>query len=284
MVIYSILILLVGISLHFITGKTMVIMLSVLGIFIYLAFILKKPFRRLRAVKKTFSANWRKILEDNSPFYLGIGPDGQRRFEKDIQLFMSDFRIEGISGVNVESETKLLVAAGFSTMLHGRPLWEPPIKDGVVVYPGERFDRDYQSGKGNIAGQASYRGPLIVTKESLKRSFSDPHDGYNVIFHELAHYFDLEDGAADGVPSLGLAANYLLEWKKLIAKEWKKVRQNRSFLDLYAGVNEAEFFAVSSEYFFEKPWVMAEQTPELYNCLKEFYNLDTVKILQNKAE
>lgn len=261
----------------------MVIIFSLVIIFIYLAMVLKKPFRRLKAVKKPFPAVWRKILENNSPFYRCIGDDGRKRFEKDIQLFLSDFRIEGVAGTEVDLETKLLVAAGISTMIHGRPLWEPPIKDGVVVYPGERFDRDYRSGKGNIAGQASYRGPLIVTKESLKRSFSDPHDGYNIIFHELAHYFDLEDGTADGIPSLGLSAEYVMEWKRLVMQEWKKVREDRSFLDLYAGMNEAEFFAVSSEFFFEKPWVMAEQTPDLYHLLKEFYNLDMVRIYQNKT-
>jgi Mlc titration factor MtfA (ptsG expression regulator) len=278
---YSTVIVLVGVLLFLITRKTAVFWFTCLACFVYLALILKKPLRRLRAAQKPFPAEWRGILRNKYPFYLGIGKDGQRRFEKNIQLFFSDFRIEGITGVFLEPEIRLLVAAGICTMIHGRPDWDLPIKDGIVVYPGERFDRNYEIGKGNIAGQASYRGPLIVTEESLKKSFSDPHDGYNVIFHELAHYFDLEDGTADGIPSLGLSARYLGEWKKLITREWKNVRQERSFLDLYAGVNEAEFFAVSSETFFEKPWIMAEQTPDLYALLRDFYNLDMIKIYQN---
>ncbi|MEO7093688.1 MAG: zinc-dependent peptidase, partial [Polyangiales bacterium] len=40
------------------------------------------------------------------------------------------------------------------------------------------------------------------------------------------------------------------------------------------GTNEAEFFAVASEVFFEKPKRLQKEIPELDGLLRNFYNLD----------
>ncbi|UCH95269.1 MAG: zinc-dependent peptidase, partial [Candidatus Aminicenantes bacterium] len=205
--------------------------------------------------------------------------EGKQRFERDIRIFLGDFSVESIRRKEVDIKTKLLVASGFAALLHGRPYWEPPIKDGVLVYPGERFSKDYQIGKGIRAGQASINSPLILTEESLKQSFRNPDDGYNVIYHELAHYFDLEDGRAEGIPSTRMKPDQLLRWKTIIHDEWKKALEGRSFLGSYAGTNEAEAFAVAVEFFFENPHIMKANNPQLYDALKDFFNIDTLKIM-----
>lgn len=246
---------------------------------VYLGVAFRRNIKRFKAVSAEFPADWRSVLSECSAFYRHLDPEARQRFERDIQMFLADFNVKGTRGAELDMRTRLLVAAGIATLIHGRPDWEPPVRDGIVVYPGQRFNRDYESGKGWMAGQASYNGPLIVTKGSLEHSFRDPHDGYNVIFHELAHYFDLEDGTADGVPAF-LPSEGIFAWKEIIYQEWEKVNRGQSFLDAYAGVNEAEFFAVSTEFFFEKPWVMAQKNPALYKALKEFYNLDPIEIFK----
>lgn len=167
-----------------------------------------------------------------------------------------------------------------ATMLHGRPSWDPPIKDGVVIYPGERFNRHYERGRGNYAGMASYRGPLILTEGGLEESFRYPHDGYNVIYHEMAHYFDFEGGDAGGLPTgRGNEEKWAL-WRQIFTAEYEKIRQGRSFLRQYGGQNEVEFFAVAAESFFENPWEMNLENPGLYNAFKDFFNLDILKIMK----
>jgi hypothetical protein len=47
-----------------------------------------------------------------------------------------------------------------------------------------------------------------------------------------------------------------------------------NFLRKYAGTNEAEFFAVASEVFFEKPKQLRREMPDLYGIMRGFYNLD----------
>ena len=113
-------------------------------------------------------------------------------------LFFSDNSIAAIGGAEVPWQTRLLIGVGVASMLHGRPEWEPPLPDGITVYPGMSFDRNYQVEKGNIAGQAPERGPLLIAEESLKQGFADPRDGHNVLIHELAHFFDREQRKIGG--------------------------------------------------------------------------------------
>lgn len=277
--IYSSIILFTGLFLTISSGKAAVLILTGLAEIIYLYFALKKPYKRHKSLKKEFPEEWREFLKMKSLFYRNIDEKSRRQYEQDVQIFLNDFPIEGIKRKELDIETKLLVASGFATMLHGRPYWEPPIKDGVLVYPGRTFNKDYKIGKGNFAGMARTNSPLIISKESLKESFVNPGDGNNVIFHEVAHYFDMEDGRAEGIPSYRMLSGKLNPWKRAIAKEWEKALHGRSFLRPYAGTNEAELFAVATEFFFENPGIMKRKNPELYDLLKDFFNIDTAAVI-----
>ncbi|MEN8155019.1 MAG: zinc-dependent peptidase [Acidobacteriota bacterium] len=265
------------------SGKLPFLIITIIILIIYIFLSFEKPLRRLKSTVKKFPEEWELILAKYSNFYKSLGKEGKERFRKDIKIFFTDFTIKGLQGEEIDIETKVLVAAGVATILHGRPYWDPPIKDGVVVYPGETFDSQYELGKGNIAGMAGERRPLLVTKEILKKSFENPGDGYNSLIHELAHYFDFENPELAGIPLIGNEKERAKNWRKIMEEEREKVRKGNSFLRSYAGFNEAEFFAVATEFFFEKPGIMFKENPELYRLLKEFYNLD-LKDLYNTSK
>ncbi|MDQ1354412.1 MAG: MtfA peptidase [Acidobacteriota bacterium] len=263
--IYSAIIMIIGVVGAVSLGNILFFAGALLVEVIYLFLSFRRPYRRYRALKQSFPVPWKTFLAEHSLFYKSLDTTGKKRFEQDIQIFLSDFSIEGIQRRAVDLETKLLVAAGAAALLHGRPTWEPPFKDGVVIFPGDRFDRNFRPGKGYFAGMATRKGPLLLTETSLLESFKNPRDGHNVVYHEMAHYFD--------------QAGATIPWRELVTEEWRKASEGRSFLGDYAGINEAELFAVAAEAFFEKPWEMKAQSPKLYDALKEFFNLDTVKIL-----
>jgi Mlc titration factor MtfA (ptsG expression regulator) len=278
-IIYSLSIFLVGSVFTMAAGNPVFIPVTLLVEMVYLYFALRHPYRRYRALKKPMPQQWRQILNLCSSFYRSLDEQGKQWFERDMLIFLSDFSIESIRRQEVDIKIKLLIASGFAALLYGRPYWEPPIKDGVLVYPGERFSKDYKIGIGNRVGQASVNSPLIVSEESLKHCFRQPGDSHNVVYHELAHYFDLEDGQADGIPAARMLPGKVERWRNIIQKEWEKALEGRSFLGSYAGTNEAETFAVAVEFFFENPQVMAANNPELYDALKDFFNVDTLKIM-----
>lgn len=282
--IYSLIIILVAVFLAFASQQYIFFIFGIMIECVYLYFALRRPFKRFKAIKRSLSIEWKEILNQCSSFYRNLDKTDQLKFERNINIFLSDFSVESIRQQAVDIKLKLLVASGFATLLHGHPEWEPPIKDGVLVYPGETFNKDYEIGKGIRAGQATINSPLIVTSESLKQSFKNPQDGFNVIYHELAHYFDMEDGVANGIPSRRLSPENWQIWKKVIHDEWQKAQKGHSILGSYAATNEAETFAVAVEIFFENPLPLYLNNPQLYNLLKDFFNINTLDIFNSNKK
>jgi Mlc titration factor MtfA (ptsG expression regulator) len=281
-VLYALLIPVVGVLIFWMSGRTVVLPFLPLLLAIYLLLALKKPWRRRRALRTPLPGAWREFLLSRSAYFRGLDEEGKMRFERDIRLFLVDVRITGIGGGEVSWQTRLLIAAGAAAMLHGRPEWEPPLPDGVTVYPGYSFDRNYQVEKGNIAGQAPERGPLLVAEASLKQGFADPVDGYNVLVHELAHFIDRE--ARKSGRKLRLRSEGAVAWAEIIAREWGRHDHGASILPAYAAQNEAEFFAVASEMFFENPWPLHAAHPGLFEILREFYQQDPRQVLLRRAD
>ncbi len=280
--IYSFIIFFVGLFLFFISDKKFYIFLLTIVIeLFYLYFPLKKYYRRLKAINTPIPEKWLKFIKEKSKFFNNMDNKHKKRFINDIKIFMEEFNVEGIRGKKIDTETKLLIAIGIATVLNGRPEWEPPMRDSIVVYPGRNFDENFNIGEGHFAGMAPLYGPMILSRESLKESFENQTDGYNVLFHEIAHYFDWEDGEAEGIPAIRMLPYMILPWKKVIYKEWEKANKGKSFLGSYAGKNQAELFAVATEFFFEKPSLLRKNNPELYELLKNFFNIDTEKIIHS---
>jgi Mlc titration factor MtfA (ptsG expression regulator) len=105
-----------------------------------------------------------------------------------------------------------------------------------------------------------------------------PESGHNVIYHEFAHKLDMLDGAADGTPPLRDRAEYR-DWVLTCSREYLRLKHDtekgkKSFLNAYGATNEAEFFAVATEQFFDQPRLMIEHAPDLYRVLQEYYRQD----------
>ena len=72
------------------------------------------------------------------------------------------------------------------------------------------------------------------------------------------------------------------EWAEVMQASFKELcemveRGKRTVLDDYGATNPAEFFAVSTETFFERPSALYREHPELFGQLKRFYGLDPLE-------
>ena len=68
-------------------------------------------------------------------------------------------------------------------------------------------------------------------------------------------------------------------------KEYKALneaaeRGQETLIDQYGATNPAEFFAVITEAFFERPKALKEKHPELFEELKKFYHQDPLARLE----
>lgn len=242
---------------------------------IYLAWI-RRDLRRRRLASLPFPEAWRVILDKWVDFYRGLDAPARRRFEREVQYFLDEQTITGPRGRPLTDELRLLVAASAVVVIFGKVGFRYPRLRDIIVYD-EAFDDEYRVGpEGDILGMVHGQGPILFSAQSLREGFRGEHDGRNVGYHEFAHVLDFEYGRADGVPTF-MPWGIVGPWLELVHEETAKVQSRRHLLREYAATNEAEFFAVATEVFFERPTRLKRKHPRLYALLSETYGQDPAR-------
>lgn len=230
--------------------------------------------RRTEALSEEFPAAWRQILAERVAFYLSLTKKEKARFEKQVQVFLASTRITGVQ-TEVDDTTRLLVAASAIIPVFGFPDWEYRNLGEVLIVP-DAWKQENDPSKEVKPLQGALLGSvqnfqnqhyMRLSKASLEQGFRDGLDRQNVGIHEFAHMLDEADGVIDGVPKAALPPELLQPWAAVMQREIAAIEAGKSDINPYAATNEAEFFAVVTEYFFEKPEKLQENHPELYELL-----------------
>lgn len=248
-----------------------------------ISFFRRRRRARLRAAP--FPEPWRAVLSRNVPLYAPLPPASRRALEGHVQVLLAEKHFEGAGGLELTDEIRVTIAAHAGLLLLGR---EPDDMDyfpglvTVLVYPGayrapttEHRDGIVAEGEQARLGESWHRGVVVLAWDAARAGARNARDGDNVILHEFAHQLDTADGAADGVPPLDGRSQYAA-WARALAPEYARLRAHphSSALDAYGAESPAEFFAVATEAFFEKPRQTRARHPALYSELSRFYQLD----------
>jgi len=254
------------------------IALSVAGVVALAVYAgMTRKVRRRRAILgQPFPAEWEAVLQREVVFYRTLEPAERARFRRELQVFLGEKRITGIK-TDVDTTTRVLAGASAIIPIFGFPEWEWDQISEVLIYPS-RFDTDFSFGERDdhrtlgMVGSGAMNRLMILAKPDLLAGFRNPGDKRNVGVHEFAHLLDKSDGTIDGLPGVGLDRRSIGPWIELVRRKTEEIRRGDSDIDRYALTNEAEFFAVASEYFFERPGVMQRKHPELYAMLARVFN------------
>lgn len=214
--------------------------------------------------------NQRLLLAEYVDFYDTITADQKAAFENRMQHFLSQVRITGV-GTAVEELDKVLIAASAIIPIFGFPDWEYMNLHEVLLYPdafNETFDQEGEDRRTlGLVGSGPYQNIMILSRRELRNGFTNKTGKENTAIHEFVHLVDKTDGAVDGVPEFLFDKKYVLPWLNLMHNEIKEIMKNRSDINPYGATDQAEFFAVVSEYFFERPDLLQSKHPELYDLL-----------------
>lgn len=244
-----------------------------------------KRLRRRRLRRQPFPPAWRAIVDRNLPFYARLSAEDREELELLIMIFIAEKSFEGCGGQAIDDEVRVTIAGQACLLLLHRDTDVYPRLDVILVYPSavavEREQSDgyiVNTGRRVHLGESWTRGMVILSWDHVLSGARDPDDGDNVTLHELAHQLDGEDGTMDGTPRLAARARYN-SWGAVLSDEYATLRSKlergrRSDIDAYGATNEAEFFAVITEMFFEKPVSMRSRHPELYAELQAFFRQD----------
>jgi Mlc titration factor MtfA (ptsG expression regulator) len=253
-----------------------------------------KRRRRQRLRSAPFPAAWLQIIEKNVPFYNALPDADRQELQGLVQIFLAEKSFEGCGGLELTDEIKLTIAAQACLLLLHRETDVYPRLITILVYPsayvakgveriGSHIGGDLVL-EGNIhpLGESSSSGIVVLSWDDVKAGASDFDDGQNLVLHEFAHQLDGEDGDLNGAPLLEQPGQYVA-WVRVLNDEYKRLQRDSrlgrsSVLDQYGASDPAEFFAVATECFFEKPRVLRKRHPELYEELKSFYRQDPAQL------
>ena len=220
------------------------------------------------------SVDDKKLLENNVAFYAELDKEKKNIFEEKLTRFLGSVKIEGI-GTEVSALDRILVGASAVIPILGFNEWEYRNLGTVLLYP-DTFNKDFQFTEGDrnilgMVGDGYMNGQMILSQSALRHGFSKSAGNENTGIHEFVHLIDKSDGATDGVPQYFIQHDYTIPWVKMMHQEIRKIEDNQSDINPYAITNEAEFFAVTSEYFFENPERMKDKHPALYDSLSKIF-------------
>lgn len=264
----------------------LIFVLALLGFAYFFGKPLWIKFKRQRIASQPFPKEWRQIIRKNVPYFNQMPSDLQLQLKQHILVFLAEKKFYGQDGLEMTDEIRVTIAAQACLLLLNRKTNYFEKLHSVYVLPTAFVAKNphvdalgvWHEQSRVLLGESWDIGKVILSWQHTQEGAEDTEDGINLIIHEFAHQLDQETGPANGAPRLSSKAQYK-DWYNVMNRQFqrhKKAVEQRlpTLLNYYGATNEAEFFAVASETFFERPSDMHEQHRGLYDQLKNYYKVD----------
>lgn len=221
------------------------------------------------------------LLAKHVDYYNRLSDNDKLYFEDKIEQFLDNVNIEAV-GFELSDSDRLMVASSAVIPIFRFKDWSYRNVTNVLLYP-DTFDKDFQYENADgrnimgMVGTGYMNGQMLLSRSALIKGFSSQSGKSNTAIHEFVHLLDKADGETDCIPAQFLTHEYIRPWVSMMHKEVNKIEKGHSDIDPYAVTNEAEFFAVVSEYFFEKPEQFETRHPALYAMLSRIFGQSPTK-------
>ncbi len=250
-------------------------------------FGLLKQRRRRSLRAQPFPKDRLRTIERNVLFFRRLSANDQAELLGHIQVCLAEKRFEGCGGLELTDEICVTIAAQACLLLLHRKTDYFPRLLTILVYPSTYMVEEKRQVEGLVwkegttprLGETGRQlGSMVLAWDAAKSGAADPSDGKNLVLHEFAHQLDYENYAADGAPALATSEQQL-SWHRVMRTEFASLRAADdtgipTLLDTYGATNPAEFFAVSTEAFFERPCALRAHHPKLYAELRGYFRQD----------
>ena len=246
-------------------------------------------FFRKRVVEplgEPLPASWRDLIGHEIPLCARLPVASKSALEPLVKRFLAEKSFEGCGGLELTETIKLTIAAQASVLLLARETKVFPLLRTILVYPNAYLTKvatpikggGWLEGEDIFLGEAPIPEVVILSWNHIRSGNSYTRSGRNLVLHEFAHQLDREDGSMNGAPLLESPRRYR-EWARVMTPEFERLERRaelgrHTVIDDYGATNPAEFFAVVTETFFERPHTLRRHHPALYRQLATFYRQD----------
>jgi Mlc titration factor MtfA (ptsG expression regulator) len=231
-----------------------------------------------RALARPFPDPWRRLLESSLVHWGMLDVDERTRMEELIRVFLAAKRWQAARDFELTEDIRVLISAMACLLILGLDESYYDTVNWIEVHP-TTVVRTGLRGTGvagvvsdsplPILGEASFDGPVVIAWDTASVDARHPERGHNVVYHEFAHKLDMGDRLVDGTPRF-VDPDSRQRWIEVCTIEYDQIGRGEGgpLLDPYAAVNPAEFFAVVTEVFFDRPGDLELQKPDLYGVLR----------------
>ena len=208
---------------------------------------------------KALNDQQRAMLIKYSSYYNNLNPTLQLKFEQRLATILKivQFNPDGIR--EVTEEMRIAIGSGIVQITFGFSHYYFSHFNTIQIAPRPytyKNRNDLLIGDVNLSTKH-----MSLSWPHVKQGFKIDNDAFNVALHELAHCLEFEHA----LEATFFNRKAWKSWQRSALKKLDLIRQNKNYLfHEYAGRNIRELFAVSIEYFFEKPNEFKAQLPELY--------------------
>lgn len=253
-----------------------------------------KKRRREGVTREPFPEEWMPYVLRNVSHFAVLSEAERAQLLDDLRIFRSEKSWEGAGGLTLTDEITVTISALACLLTLGLPERDDYFRgvSTIIVYPaGYRVSETrlanpvgvVETGQSWRLGEAWRGGPVILSWADARAGGRGTAGGANVVLHEFAHKLDMEDGKAEGTPVLHSDTQYD-EWHRVMSRAYDRLRGRLWWkyrglgddlvLDPYGATDAAEFFAVATEAFFERPRALRRSWHDLYTVLSGYYRQD----------
>ncbi len=247
---------------------------------------IRRYFWHKKYQDKSLNSSQKRLLLKVMPIYRNMTDKDRHKLEQHILWFLDNISFLGRDGLTVNAGMRLVVAADACLLVLNQP-W--PIYQNVkqiLLYPSAYYAKNQQTDQAGLVsfhetirqGESWPGGTLVLSWHDVLEGNRLPDDGHNLVFHEFAHQLDQQTGMTSGTPLLA-NKDFYQQWAKVFSRAFNQLKSHIAYgmphvIHGYGATNEAEFFAVLTETFVEKPKQLQSQDPEIYQLLMDYYQFD----------
>lgn len=244
--------------------------------------------RRILARHPIAEADWQAALA-SLPILSRLTAEELSRLRVRTTLFLHHTLFTAIDGLELTGAMRARIAA--QACLPALHLAEG-VLDGIVriiVYPDAFVPEVEEVDEIGVihrhrevrSGESWGHGVIVLAWPEVEASGQG--EGYNVVIHEVAHGLDMANGVPNGFPPLPRGMDPQ-DWTKTFAAAFADLNQRLDRheeppIDPYAAEAPEEFFAVTSELFFEQPHTLRAAYPAVFQQLARFYGTEFHKTI-----
>ncbi len=238
-----------------------------------------KAAKATKTTTTTTTTDWSALALSRLSYLADLSEPERARALGHLNAIANGVPFVGADGLEITEEMVVVISGTAARLSRNLPLSTWQHLRRITVTPAHLA----MHGSDDIVfGLASSTGEVTLSWNAVTHGLRNPLDGHDTALHEFAHILDVGDGLFDGIPpghapdhhgwAHGLARGFVRFQMKA-----NKGLKRRNVMRAYGATNAAEFFAVATEAFFEKPRQLKRAKPDVYQALSRYYRIDPLR-------